>query len=143
MYLTSNMSKVLKRAFENTNYLMMRIACTWRGAAPKLWRAEISKRLWIGRFQFACVHYTYRCASDINLSQIWEVTWTNYQDFGWFDMEWPIIIKIIFSFFLNTDQHFLQEVKRSGVCAVCSLLVLLCVQIGINCLLKGILPDVE
>ena len=64
------------------------------GVAPKLWRAEISKRLWIGIFKFACVHYTYRCALEINFSQIWEVTWTNSQDFGWFDTEWP------FCFFL-------------------------------------------
>ena len=86
LYLTF---KVLKRAFENTNYSTTWIARSWRGVAPKLWRAEISKRLWIGIFQFACVHYTYRCALEINFSQIWEVTWTNSQDFGWFDTEWP------------------------------------------------------
>ena len=37
LYLTG---KVLKRAFENTNYSTTWIACTWRGVAPKLWRPK-------------------------------------------------------------------------------------------------------
>ena len=89
LYLTLT---VLKMAFESTNYSTTWIARTWRGVAPKLWRAEISKQLWIGIFQFACVHSTYRCALEINFSQIWEVTQTNSQDFGWFDTEWSFYI---------------------------------------------------
>ena len=82
--------KVLKRAFENTNYSTTWIARTWRRVAPKLWRAEISKRLWVGIFHFACVHYTYWCTLEINLKQIWEVTRTTS---GWFDTEWSDILE--------------------------------------------------
>ena len=71
-------------------YSMTQIARTWRGLPPRLWRAIIPKRLGVGILYFACVHYTHRWMLEMNFSQIWEVTRTNFQDIGWFDTEWPL-----------------------------------------------------
>ena len=85
---------------------MTRIARTWRGVTTPTLTGHISETTWNFLFCMCSFYLYHRWMLEMNFSQIWEVNHTNFQDIGWFDMEWPTWTIVLLVLLFNVLKYY-------------------------------------